>query len=178
MQDVLKKWTDALLDWLGATTQQHDDWDRWVAVALVLAVVVLFDFVCRFIAVHSIRRVVLRTKITWDDELFSVDVLDRACHILSALLLWGMLPVVFDDGRSGLHLFVVRLVQSYVVFTVFRFVSALLYAAFRIVSARPAWQNKPIKGLRQTAQGIALFICVILIVSILMDKSPDRKSVV
>ena len=37
MQDVLKKWTDALLDWLGATTQQHDDWDRWVAVALVLA---------------------------------------------------------------------------------------------------------------------------------------------
>ena len=89
MQDVLKKWTDALLDWLGATTQQHDDWDRWVAVALVLAVVVLFDFVCRFIAVHSIRRVVLRTKITWDDELFSVDVLDRACHILSALLLWG-----------------------------------------------------------------------------------------
>ena len=172
MQDVLKKWTDALLDWLGATTQQHDDWDRWVAVALVLAVVVLFDFVCRFIAVHSIRRVVLRTKITWDDELFSVDVLDRACHILSALLLWGMLPVVFDDGRSGLHLFVVRLVQSYVVFTVFRFVSALLYAAFRIVSARPAWQNKPIKGLRQTAQGIALFICVILIVSILMDKSP------
>lgn len=172
MQDVLKKWTDALLDWLGATSEQHDDWDRWVAVALVLAAVVLFDFVCRFIAVHSIRRVVLRTKITWDDELFSVDVLNRACHILSAVLLWGMLPVVFDDSRSGLHTFVVRLVQSYAVFTVFRFVSALLYASFRIVSARPAWQNKPIKGLRQTAQGIALFICVILIVSILMDKSP------
>ena len=57
-------------------------------------------------------------------------------------------------------------------FSVFRFVNALLYAAFRIAAARPAWQNKPIKGLRQTAQGIALLICTILIISILLDKSP------
>lgn len=33
-------------------------------------------------------------------------------------------------------------------------------------------QNKPIKGLRQTGQGIAALICGILIVSILIDKSP------
>ncbi|MFR8223742.1 MAG: mechanosensitive ion channel domain-containing protein [Alistipes shahii] len=65
-----------------------------------------------------------------------------------------------------------RLMQAYVVISVFRFINALLYAAFRIAAARPAWQNKPIKGLRQTAQGIALLICTILIVSILLDKSP------
>lgn len=171
MQALLRRWTDALLDWLGATTQQHDSWDRWVALAMVLVIVFLFDFLCRFVAVHSIRRVVLRTRVKWDDELFSIRVLNRACHILSALLLWFVLPVVFD-ARSEMHVVLVRLMQSYIVFTVFRFVSALLYAAFRIVSARPAWQNKPIKGLRQTAQGIALFISAILIVSILMDKSP------
>ena len=34
------------------------------------------------------------------------------------------------------------------------------------------WQNKPIKGLRQTAQGIVLLISVILIISILLGKSP------
>ena len=93
------------------------------------------------------------------------------CHILSAILLAVVLPVVFEEKSTG-RVIVLRFMEAYIVFSVFRFVNALLYAAFHIAAARPAWQNKPIKGLRQTAQGIALLICTILIVSILLDKSP------
>ncbi|WP_418992641.1 mechanosensitive ion channel family protein [Alistipes sp.] len=171
MQTFLKKWTDALLDWLGATSAQHDGWDRWVALALAVVLVVLFDFVSRLILVRGVRRLVQRTRARWDDELFSTDVLNRLCHILSAVLLAFILPVVFEEASTAREV-VMRLMEVYVVITVLRFVNALLSAAFRIASDRPAWQNKPIKGLRQTAQGIALIISVILIVSILIDKSP------
>ena len=44
-------------------------WDRWVAFTLVLLAVALFDFVCRTILVRGMRRIVKRTKATWDDDL-------------------------------------------------------------------------------------------------------------
>ena len=53
-----------------------------------------------------------------------------------------------------------------------RFVNTLLKVLFLIAEQHPAWQGKPIKGLMQTAQGIILGIGLILIVSILIDKSP------
>lgn len=171
MQSILKRWTDGLLDWLGASSAQHEGWDRWVAFALVLLITLLFDFLCRLLIVNGVRRIVQRTRAKWDDKLFNPKVLNRLCHILSAVLLAVVLPVVFEE-RSVAREVVLRLMQSYIVITVFRFVSVLLYAAFQIASDRPAWENKPIKGLRQTAQGTALLISVILIVSILMNKSP------
>lgn len=170
MRNLLKHWTDLLLGWLGVTSDTGG-WDRWIAFLLVLLFVVLFDFACRLVIVRGVRRLVARTRAVWDDTLFSVRVLRCACHILSAVLLAVVLPIVFEE-RSGVRVVVMRLMQSYVVISVFRFIDALLYAAFRIAASRPAWQNKPIKGLRQTAQGIALLVCTILVVSILIGKSP------
>ena len=170
MRNLLKHWTDLLLGWLGVTSDTGG-WDRWIAFLLVLLFVVLFDFACRLVIVRGVRRLVARTRAVWDDTLFSVRVLRCACHILSAVLLAVVLPVVFEEKSTG-RVIVLRFMEAYIVFSVFRFVNALLYAAFHIAAARPAWQNKPIKGLRQTAQGIALLVCTILVVSILIGKSP------
>lgn len=171
MQTHLKDWTHALLEWLGVTTSASDALDRWVAFVLVLLAAVLFDVLLRLGIVRSVRKLVERTRVKWDDTLFSVPVLNRMCHILSAVLLAVVLPVVFDEKSAG-RIVVLRLMQVYTVIAVLRFVNALLFAAFHIAAARPAWQNKPIKGLRQTAQGIALLISAIMIISILLNKSP------
>ena len=171
MQTLLKRWTHALLEWLGLTSATGDARDRWAAFVLVVLAAVVFDLLLQLGIVHGVRKLVERTRAKWDDTLFSVPVLRRMCHILSAILLAVVLPVVFEEKSTG-RVIVLRFMEAYIVFSVFRFVNALLYAAFHIAAARPAWQNKPIKGLRQTAQGIALLICTILIVSILLDKSP------
>lgn len=171
MQTLLKRWTHALLEWLGLTSATGDALDRWAAFVLVVLAAVVFDLLLQLGIVHGVRKLVERTRAKWDDTLFSVPVLRRMCHILSAILLAVVLPVVFEEKSTG-RVIVLRFMETYIVFSVFRFVNALLYAAFHIAAARPAWQNKPIKGLRQTAQGIALLICTILIVSILLDKSP------
>lgn len=171
MHALLKRWTDALMKWAGVDAAAESGWDRLVAFILVVAVAVVLDFVLRKIVVRGVRRIVERTRVRWDDELFSVRVLDRGCHILSALLLVLVLPVVFED-KTEVRTFVLRMVEVYAIVTVILFINALLFAAFRIAAARPAWQNKPIKGLRQTAQGIVLFIGVIFCISTLMGKSP------
>ena len=117
------------------------------------------------------RRVVERTRVQWDDDLFSMPVLNHSCHVLSAILLSIALPVVFEENTHVRTVFT-RLMESYVVITVCRLLCALIRSGFRIAVRRPAWQNKPIKGLRQTAQGIVSLIGAILIISILVNKSP------
>lgn len=171
MQNILTGWADALLKWLGIHSSFNSSLDRWVAFLLVLLVVLLFDFLCRTILVHLVKRIVNRTKVVWDDYLFSPAVLSRACNIVSSIILVIILPAVFED-QTATHTLVLRLTQVYIVVAVFRFVNALLKVVFAIIAARPAWQNKPIKGLQQTAQGIAALICAILIISILINKSP------
>lgn len=125
-----------------------------MAFSLVLLAVVLFDFLCRTVLVHGMRRIVMRTKATWDDELFSSAVLSRLCNIVSAIVLVIVLPVVFDE-QSEARTIVTRLVQVYIVVTVFRFINALLYAGFQHRLGASSVANKPINGLRQTGQGIA-----------------------
>ena len=123
MQSLLTRWADALLAWLGLTSALNNGWDRWVAFALVVLSVVLLDFLCRTVLVRGIRRIVMRTKATWDDELFSSAVLSRLCNIVSAIVLVIVLPVVFDE-QSEARTIVTRLIQVYIVVTVFRFINA------------------------------------------------------
>lgn len=171
MRHLLKNWTDTLLDWLGLETAAHDTWERWVALVLVIVAVTLVDALLCFAVVRIVRKVVERTRVKWDDTLFSSRVLRCGCHVVSAVLLAVVLPVVFDQ-KSVARTVVMRLMNVWLIVSIFRFISALLYASFQIVASSPAWQNKPIKGLRQTAQGFALLVCAILAVSILIGKSP------
>ena len=72
MQALLKRWTHALLEWLGVTSSSSDALDRWVAFALVLLAALLFDLFLQLLVVRGIRRLVERTRVKWDDKLFSV----------------------------------------------------------------------------------------------------------
>ncbi len=171
MRHLLRKWTDVLLGWLGVDSAAHDSWNLWIAAALVVAAVALVDLLLCWTIVPGVRKIVERTRAKWDDRLFSTRVLRCGCHVVSAILLVAVLPVIFEEPSDARPI-VMRLMHVYLIVEVFRLISASIFASFGIVASRPAWQNKPIKGLRQTAQGIALLICTVLAVSILMDKSP------
>ena len=73
----------------GLASAQNSGWDRWVAFTLVVLAVALFDFVCRKVLVRGhAARIVMRTKATWDDELFSSAVLSRLCNVVMPSC-WG-----------------------------------------------------------------------------------------
>ncbi len=160
-----------LLQWLGVDSGHADSWDRWVAFMLVVVVVAVVDTLLCRIVVRGVRHLVERTKTTWDDEILTPELLARGCHILSAIIIMVVTPVIFNAAATS-EKFIIRLVDCYFTITILRFVMTLLKVSFHAVSLLPAWHNKPIKGLRQTAQGVVLIVGVILIISILVDKSP------
>ncbi len=171
MHDILTEWADALLAWIGMNPHHVDGWDRWVVLLLVTLFVVLVDTLMRGILVRAADRIVRRTRATWDDEFFNPQLVGRSCRIVSVLLLIVLLPIAFEEHTEFTAL-VMRLVRVYLIYTVLRFILSLLHAAFNVISQLPSWENKPINGLRQTAQGIAFFLGAILIIAELIGKSP------
>lgn len=171
MQKIVQNWVDSLLVWLGIDPTHIAGVDQWIVLGIILLLVLLFDATLRLILMRGVRRIVQQTKVKWDDLLFSDRVLRRLSHIASPILVYVLLPVAFPADSEAFRI-LSRLTQIAIVVVFFQFVSALIYSAFCMMAQRPAWEGKPLKGLRQTGQGIALLICVILVISILINKSP------
>lgn len=139
----------------------------------IVAIAFVSDFVCRQLLLRVVKRIVARTKATWDDILFEDRVLRRLCHIVPPVLIYFLLPLAFPP-ESGMVAFVLKLLLIYVIAVVLRFVNAFLKALHDVADQKEELQGKPLKGLMQTGQVIAFFVCIILIISILIDKSPAR----
>ena len=145
----------------------------WVVLGFIVAIAFVSDFVCRQLLLRVVKRIVARTKATWDDILFEDRVLRRLCHIVPPVLIYFLLPLAFPP-ESGMVAFVLKLLLIYVIAVVLRFVNAFLKALHDVADQKEELQGKPLKGLMQTGQVIAFFVCIILIISILIDKSPAR----
>ena len=173
MEPVVDEWMYGVLRDLGFSVETADVWDRWVVLGFIVAIAFVSDFVCRQLLLRVVKRIVARTKATWDDILFEDRVLRRLCHIVPPVLIYFLLPLAFPP-ESGMVAFVLKLLLIYVIAVVLRFVNAFLKALHDVADQKEELQGKPLKGLMQTGQVIAFFVCIILIISILIDKSPAR----
>ena len=173
MEPVVDEWMYGVLRELGFSVETADVWDRWGVLGFIVAIAFVSDFVCRQLLLRVVKRIVARTKATWDDILFEDWVLRRLCHIVPPVLIYFLLPLAFPP-ESGMVAFVLKLLLIYVIAVVLRFVNAFLKALHDVADQKEELQGKPLKGLMQTGQVIAFFVCIILIISILIDKSPAR----
>lgn len=173
MDPVVDEWMYGVLRELGFSVETADVWDRWVVLGFIVAIAFVSDFVCRQLLLRVVKRIVARTKATWDDILFEDRVLRRLCHIVPPVLIYFLLPLAFLP-ESGMVAFVLKLLLIYVIAVVLRFVNAFLKALHDVADQKEELQGKPLKGLMQTGQVIAFFVGIILIISILIDKSPAR----
>ena len=152
-----------------------DKLERWVILLIIILFALVVDAVIRIGVARVLQQIVSRTKATWDDHIFNKDVIKRLCNFVTPTIIYILLPIAFsstDGSNDGMHLILERGVEVWMVVACIRFVNVLLKVLFDIAEQHPAWQGKPIKGLLQTGQGIVMGIGAILIVSILIDKSP------
>lgn len=171
LQQTIRNWIDQLLIHLGLTPDSAHGIDHWIILFLIVLIGVGLDFLIRLLLMHVVRRIVRRTKVTWDDILFDDKVLRRLCHIITPILVSIMLPIAFPTENEMMHL-VMRLVSVAIVIAILRFVNALLEAIFLLLGRQVDWHGKPLKGLMQTGKMIAFLIASVLVISILINRSP------
>lgn len=130
----------------------------------------LFTLIFRYIIIPIVQRVVAKTKATWDDYLFNKRVLRALQYLIPPVIWYIFLPTAFSNMPEVLS-FTLKVCQIYLIITILGFVSAVLHSIYEISEEHKQLRNRPLKGIYQMFNLVAIVIGVILIVSILIDKS-------
>jgi miniconductance mechanosensitive channel len=144
--------------------------------ALVIALgVLLFGEILHRIVRHYILRylegVARESRHAWDQALFDARLPQRLAWGVP-LLVWQLGVDLVPHVPPDVLLVVKRVILATMVVVLVRAFSALLDGINRIYILRPRAAERPIKGFLQVASVVAHMAAAILVVAILMDRSP------
>ena len=165
---------ERLLKW-GLSNHAAEALDGIVVIIYLLLFVLVINLLFRWGVIHTTNWVVNRTKVEWDNILFGDKVLKRLCGIVTPIVINLLLPIAVSALNISSEWAISVLekgVEIYVVVAFALFMNTLFKAIFSIMVHRPAWQGKPLDGLLQIVQVIITLVAGILIVAILIQRSP------
>lgn len=112
-----------------------------------------------------------KTSFTWDDVLVEKNAFRKLAHITPALIIKIGAPILFRDFPSSLSM-VNKLTDAYLIFASVLIVVALLEVIESLFSKMPVFSDKPIASYFQLGRIVLYLISAILILSVLLGKSP------
>ncbi len=139
--------------------------------AILLAM--LADFLCRKIIVPLILKITAKTEVTWDDILLNKKVLTSACHIVPAVVIWKLMPLVYLEfpifkeileRATGIYIVVMSVRTALVFIASFK---GLEEAGERRSSAQQYFHT--FCGVLRI---LMLFVAGVVVVAILLGKNP------
>lgn len=160
-----------LFGYLGFPAGQTDLTGQIVMFALILLIAWGADVLCRKVLMRLVRRITRRTRIEWDDLVFNDKVMTYFSHLVPPVIIYVLIPAAFPAESSTLML-VRKLCLVYIIAVALRFVSVVLGVMFELASRKREFRDRPLKGVYQIIQVGLFFIGIIVIISVLIDKSP------
>lgn len=144
---------------------------RLLVVGFIVLLVVLAYYFCHKILYKVVSRITSRTVSRWDDHLLGGKVLDSVCHLLPPLLLYLLLPVAIGD-MPQLYKLMESVCYIYIVIVLLRLVCAFITGLYRLTCEKAQVEHHPLKGVYQMLKIITIVLGTIVIISVLVDKSP------
>ncbi len=165
-----EKFRELLLSW-----GFNETWAAYVvdfaALIVIFIISVIIYYIAKYIINRVLKRLVHRSSNQWDDHLYNQKVFTRLALLIPALLLQVTVesvittyPVAIKYLQLGINL--------YITFILLLVVASFLNAVQKIYSSFDVSDVKPIKAYIQIGKIITFIIGGIIIVSILVGKSP------
>lgn len=175
LNDQASALSDRLAQWLDAQSWVPSDLEKPLALftlvaGLALGAWLLYVLV-RPLLLRWMHAVVKRTRFSWDDKLFGFGVFRWATHFVPALFIYTVAPGLLKSSPTLVHA-IVMIAHIYMVIAGFFVIDSLLNVVHAIYRQREA-QRRFITGtFIQVIKLFAALIAVILIIAILIGKSP------
>lgn len=139
-------------------------------IVIVVAVAGLLYFVAKKWLSKVLKRIVGRTKNTWDDILYDQGFFSKLSALIPPVAAYVILAII-DWEYKGI---VKRLVDIWLVIVVLFIFIALLNAINRIYESYPVSKNRPITFFVQLIKVFLYTVVVITVFSVLLNKSPEH----
>ncbi|MBS5526634.1 MAG: mechanosensitive ion channel [Prevotella sp.] len=149
-----------------------------IAVYVLMVVIVsvlswLAGYICRRVLMPMVLRLTAHTDVTWDDKVFNKTVLTSACRIVPAIVIWKLLPLVFSESLF-LNEFLKRATAIYITVMSVRTMIVLVDSVKEIESEKYVSMQQYLRSFCGVFKIVLVFVAVIIVAAILIDKSPLR----
>lgn len=138
-----------------------------IAVLLIIAISLIVDKIVRKVLLKHLNSYVIKTKVKWDDIILEKQVFQRLAHII---------PIGIIHASASLfpayQVWIQRVAFSCMVVIVLLSADRLLDAINEIYSNYKVSKVRPIKGYLQVIEIILYSIGIIVIISVLINRSP------
>lgn len=142
---------------------------------LFLLILFLFSWLAfqltKKVFIRNIYRLFKKTSIKWDDLLVENKVFNNVAHVIPAVIVRIMAPVIFANFEKVLPV-VVKLTDSYLIIVGMTILAAFLKVIEYSLSKNEIFKDKPLTSYFQLIKILLYIVALILVLSVLLGKSP------
>lgn len=138
---------------------------------IILLVALLLGWLSRKIVVVIVRKWMARYRSPFIEDMVRLKVVARSSHIVPPLVFLTMVPVAFETNPVTLHRIEVVVIVYFLIVLGFS-IGSLLEILWMAYDRRDNTRNLPLRGILNISKGAVWVIIAIIIVSVIVDKSP------
>lgn len=142
-----------------------------VAVGLLLALGLLLAWVSRRFLAPWVEKLVIKTKMSWDDTLSELNFFRHLALLVPLLGCYATADLFFLDHPTILPL-VKRLLIVLLVITMVRIINTIMQATHIIYNQTSRARNRPIRGYLDALRIVIYILATIFIIAVIADQSP------
>jgi miniconductance mechanosensitive channel len=139
--------------------------------ALLLIAACVIYLINKKLIIKIIERLIKSTRYSWDDVIFDEKVFHRSLYLLPAILIKWLIPIVFISNERIINIAQITINISFIIISLV-IADALLNAVITGYRKLEVAKRLPIKGAVQATKIIVNAVGFILVLSVLLGKTP------
>ena len=159
-------------DFLDKLGLKHDEMtEEVIYVAAIVAMALFLGWAVRKIVLWIMRKLLKWRHTDWGEDMLRQHILSRCSHIIPPLVILGLLPFAFDTESLLLSLFRTGVI-IYLIIVITMAVNTVIRFVWTTYDKKENTKNLPLGGILNICTGVVWVISVIIMGSVILDKSP------
>ncbi len=171
--EQIRTFVNDMIAWAGITGDIVPVISHVLLTVTAILMAVLSDFLCRKMLVPLIMKITEKTEVTWDDVLLNRKVLTSACHIVPAVVIWSLMPLIYLEYPI-LKVVLERATGIYIVVNSVRTILVFIgsFKGLEETGKRRSSAQQYFHTFCGVLRVLMLFVAGVVIVAIVLGKDP------
>ena len=167
----LGNWMNKILIGWGIDPKIANTFDEAIIAILMICIAVGLDYLCQAILEGGMRKYTKHSPHVWNTLLMKRRVFHNLIHTIPGILVYILLPIAFVRGKE-LLLISQKICAVYIILSLLLAINGVLLMILDVYSEKAKAKNHPMKGFIQVLQVLLFFVGGIIMIAILVNKSP------
>lgn len=167
MNELITAW---LLEF-GVSIEYIDVTAMFVGALIIMLVSTVSYYLAKNQIIQVVHKLIVKTKNTWDDALIEHNVLTRLALLLPFIVILFLTPLVFPSETLVADLLVL-FAKIFLTFQIAHSISAMLNVSKSLYGETAKQKYLPLNAIIQVIKLIVYLVAVIIIISVILNRSP------